>query len=462
MKLLTKNKLIITYGLSIVNLVVIVLFTLLVTNHRYNKLYYEENVFSLIHNLENLILDLTKSETDVKNYIITSDNSYIQHYQRHKDVLYKKISQIDSLIDDNDQVQFSKIEHLNELIDARLFLLDHAIEIRENGRVEDASYFLESFNDKVYMEKISEIKTDIIQIQKELIRDEKERIEDSLQYREYILLSASMASLIISLIALGTIVRDLRIRMLNEKKLIKINQDKDRFFSIISHDLKGPASNLIALCDIVKNEELSPEEKENLLKMIENASRQNYNLLISLLDWAKMQMGEISFNPKIINLIDLVNENISLYFEVAQTKGIKLLNEVPQKVFVYADMNMVNTVFRNTINNAIKYTSNGGFVKISVSERDKEFVVKIKDSGIGMNKETLDKLFKLGFQRSMKGTNGEEGTGLGLLLCEEFIKKCHGHIRVESEKGKGTTVYFSLPKMEVGQKEKLEPEGNIE
>ncbi|WMJ75023.1 ATP-binding protein [Cytophagaceae bacterium ABcell3] len=445
MKLLSRHKIVFTYGLSIVNLVVIVLFTLLLTNHKYNKLHNEENVFKLIHALENLELALTRSETDVKNYLLTSDKRYIEEYNGLKSELYDKIDSLNGLLVVDDKKHSSRFDDLNELIEARLFLLDYAIEIQDKGGVEDASWFLKTFNDKEYSEKISEIKSEIISMQKDMIRAEKAEKELNLQVREYIIVSASMASLFISIIAVGTIVRDLNHRIRNERKLMRLNKDKDRFFSIISHDLRGPAHNLIALCDIMQNDDLSDGERKHLVQMMQSSSRQNYNLLISLLDWAKMQLGDFKAKPVMADLHDIAAENLNIYAGNARQKGIKMLNKVPRGAMAFVDPDMMKTILRNTITNAIKYTNSRGEVSISAETTKDHVTLKVVDTGVGMDRKTMDKLFKLGYQRSKKGTAGEEGTGLGLLLCEEFVKKCGGKIMLDSQKGKGTTVSISLP-----------------
>ncbi|HKJ80551.1 MAG TPA: HAMP domain-containing sensor histidine kinase [Ignavibacteriaceae bacterium] len=193
-------------------------------------------------------------------------------------------------------------------------------------------------------------------------------------------------------------------------------------------------------------------EKFSLAEFIENskllneAARHLYKLLGNLLEWAQMQKGSISFVPEEINLSTIISQNIEIISQRALQKGIAILNEVPASERVYADNKMVDTVFRNLLSNAVKFTKKDGKVIIKSKKAANGMVeVSVSDTGVGIPEKDVRRLFKIEEKVSSKGTDGESSTGLGLLLCKDFIEKNGGKIWVECEKGKGTIFYFTIP-----------------
>lgn len=230
-------------------------------------------------------------------------------------------------------------------------------------------------------------------------------------------------------------------------QLQQLNATKDKFFSIISHDLKGPLNSLSSFSGLLINyfDSLSKEEIQTLAKDLDKSLKNLFALLENLLEWSRSQTGAIEFKPVEFNLSELIQENIDLLSAQAGTKEIKLLYPSPQPVTVMAHKNSVTTVIRNLISNAIKFTPPGGTINLSATSSKEEALVSITDSGVGMSPETIDKLFRIDAKHSTKGTADEKGTGLGLVLCKDFIEKNHGNIGVQSEEGKGSTFYFTLP-----------------
>ncbi len=236
--------------------------------------------------------------------------------------------------------------------------------------------------------------------------------------------------------------------LLEEQKdeLIRLNQTKDKLFSIIGHDLRTPIGGLKSFIDFINEGSLSPEEfavfSKELKKNIDNV----YLMLETLLEWSQVQMKGIQLNFIHINIKELVNEKIALFVELAKRKQVKLKNDIYTDIFVYADENHLRLVLRNLITNAIKFTPNQGEIGISAKETEKEVIVCLQDTGIGMNKEQLMQLFQKNIIHSQKGTEGERGTGLGLWLVKESIEANHGQIWVESEVNKGSKFFFTLKK----------------
>jgi len=233
----------------------------------------------------------------------------------------------------------------------------------------------------------------------------------------------------------------------NENKLSQLNATKDKFFSIIAHDLKNPFNVLIGLSDIVISDPdvRHSEDFEQIIDGIFQTAKSGYNLLENLLEWARSQTGDLEYNPRELIVDEIIALNTTLFKETANAKKLEVcvLNKTEQKVF--ADYNMVNFIVRNLMNNAIKFSFLNNKIEINQQEKNEFYIFTIQDYGTGMKRETLEKLFKIESTHSLAGTDNEMGTGLGLIICKEFIKKNGGEIWVESEEGKGSCFHFSLP-----------------
>jgi signal transduction histidine kinase len=235
---------------------------------------------------------------------------------------------------------------------------------------------------------------------------------------------------------------------LQHDNLLELNQTKDKFFSIIAHDLRGPIGNTSALlAELTMNEsEYTKQELLENLILISDSSNATFKLLENLLTWARDQKGEIVFNPLKNDLFKLVQSNIELFTSLAQNKKTTIVNSLDAGLIFDFDHEMINTVIRNLINNAIKFTNENGQINIIAHLIGDEIEITVHDNGIGMESEYAKKLFIRNLDRKIKqGTQGESGTGLGLILCKEFIERHHGKIWVESEPGKGSAFKFTLP-----------------
>ena len=237
------------------------------------------------------------------------------------------------------------------------------------------------------------------------------------------------------------------IKKTNEE-LIKINAEKDKFFSIISHDLRSPFSGLLGLTQIMAEElpDLTMAEIQSIAVRMRNSATNLFSLLENLLLWARMQQGLVPFNPEVIQIHKIVHESIVMMVEPANIKGIEIVNDIPVDLNVFADSNVLQNVIRNLVSNAVKFTHKGGKISLSAkATADKNIEISITDSGIGISNAMIENLFRLDIQTNRKGTEGEASSGLGLLLCKEFIEKHGGKIWVESEEGKGSTFHFVIP-----------------
>ena len=249
---------------------------------------------------------------------------------------------------------------------------------------------------------------------------------------------------------LEIIVED-RTKELNQtnEELKKEISTKDRFFSIIGHDMKAPMQQLIQLVDLLKleyrNKLETDDEVSKVFDEISDSSYRGIKLLENLLEWAMSQTGDLEFRPEQIIVNRCLGNIIEILSKTALEKGIKIKNMVSDDLVITCDRNMLNTILRNLISNGIKFTHPGGEVAIEVNKKDEKVIFTVRDTGVGMEEATINKLFKIEEKTSIKGTQDEKGTGLGLLLCKDFVERHGGNIWVESQLGLGSNFHFSIP-----------------
>lgn len=232
-----------------------------------------------------------------------------------------------------------------------------------------------------------------------------------------------------------------------EKELEVINASKDRFFSIIAHDLKNPFNSLIGILEVLLEDydEFEDEERKEYLEILNNSSNKLFNLLTELLQWARLQTSGIECNFADWSILKIIEDEVKTLDDQRNAKNISISVEVLESHIVTIDYNMISSVVRNLLSNAIKFTENKGHIKIYSKAFDSDLLISIEDNGIGMSEAIISKLFRIEEKITSIGTNRETGTGLGLILCKEFIEKNKGEINVISEKGKGSIFSFSLP-----------------
>lgn len=234
----------------------------------------------------------------------------------------------------------------------------------------------------------------------------------------------------------------------NNQLLEEMNSAKNTFFSIISHDLRGPISALVGVSEILtdKKNAITEKDREALIDIIYSSTTKTYDLLNNLLQWANAESGHMPFNPAIINVRKVIDETILILSTNSHAKSITITNYIDKNEKIFADLEMFHIIIRNLISNAIKFTPEHGTIDIGITSREKKLVtLYIKDSGIGIKKEDLESLLNIDSKVKERGTNNEQGSGLGLKLCKQFVKKNNGQIRIESEQNKGSTFFITLP-----------------
>ncbi len=233
----------------------------------------------------------------------------------------------------------------------------------------------------------------------------------------------------------------------SETRLSELNATKDRFFSIIAHDMKSPFHSILGLSELLSEQirEKNYKELDRYAALIQKSTQQALNLLTNLLEWSRSQTGRIEFNPEPLEMTKQINSSIELLIDYALQKSITITKNLPVTLPVFADKAMTETIMRNLISNAIKFTSPGGTIHICAESKKNEVTVSIADNGVGIEKENIEKLFRIDHSHSTPGTERETGTGLGLLICREFVDLHSGRIWVKSKLEEGSKFYFTLP-----------------
>lgn len=247
---------------------------------------------------------------------------------------------------------------------------------------------------------------------------------------------------------------DISERKISENKLKEYserleltNSSKDKFFSIISHDLRNPFNSLLGFSELLANniEDLTEQEIKDSAKTLNRTAHNLFNLLTNLLEWSKLQNGNFSIEKSEVILNEVINYTLDSFSESIKAKDVIILKENETEIKVFADRNMIESATRNLISNAIKFSRSGGIISVGCRVNGKVAELYVTDTGIGIPVEDQDRLFKIEKQFSTEGTSNEKGTGFGLLLCKEFIEKNGGTISFKSAKDKGSTFIFSLP-----------------
>lgn len=233
----------------------------------------------------------------------------------------------------------------------------------------------------------------------------------------------------------------------SEHELQQLNASKNKFFSIIAHDLKNPLHSIMGYSYLLNKDydRFSDSERRKFASSINQSTNNIFRLLQNLLEWSKSQTGKLNYSPMLVDYQRVLDNSLNVLQSLAEQKNIRIRAENDPELKIYADPLMIETVLRNLINNAIKFTPEGGQIDVSAKINNDHIQVTVKDSGIGISEEESKNLFRIDSKVKRKGTRDEDGSGLGLILCHEFVSKHHGNIWVESTLGKGSEFTFSIP-----------------
>ncbi len=299
--------------------------------------------------------------------------------------------------------------------------------------------------DSIYNQE-NDSKLASIQYKHELESKEKEKTLLEEKYKKQQLRQAFILLLVLLLVLIIILFSILLWKHRQAKKYLQeLNEQKDRMFSLISHDLKGPIGTIKALFELLQPEELSRKEMETIMNEAKNAIDNSYNLLENLLYWARSQTGRMSINPCPLPVIPMVNQCLKLFAPAIENKNISINNKVDPEHQVYADKEMIEAVIRNLISNAIKFSYRNGEISIESKKEDHHLRIVVSDSGTGMTPDTVRMIMKNKLTTSRDGTFSERGSGIGLRICRDFIYRNKGRLIIDSENGKGTQVSVILP-----------------
>jgi len=364
---------------------------------------------------------------------------------------------------------FKNIDALDDLQQSYSYIYKIA---KEQGNYKKAlNYFGKSatLKDSIFSQE-NKNKIQLLESQREIdLKDKQIQIQElqinSKERQVYLLISITIiVALLLTVFFLLFLSKRKTNRLLKEKnkKISEINAQKDLFFSIIAHDLRGPFNVFLGLTEFLADDienMTQPEIQYSAVSMRDSATNL-FRLLENLLEWSRMEQGLISFQPKNLQLQPIAEETISVLQESAKKKKIEIIDGIQEVTVLFSDKNMLQAIIRNLVSNAIKFTPKGGKINIAASiDIEKNVVIRVSDSGIGMDQKMIDHLFDLDVKTSRNGTENEPSSGLGLILCKDFIEKHDGKIRVESEEGKGTTIYFILPNEKKSKQLQLKKNG---
>lgn len=376
---------------------------------------------------------------------------------------YLKINELDSAhFYINSSYNTSLEKGYTVLIKDNLFALADLAE--KEGKINTAFHYYKQasvLNDSLYnqelVSKITDVQFKYTNEQKEreylLLRKNNDIQEITIRQQKaltWYLIIGVVFALIVLLFISKSLASNKRLNKkleVSEKNLINANADKDKFFTIIAHDLRTPFNGLLGITELLESDydKMPNKEKKELISLLRKSSLNLYSLLDSLLQWARTQIGNMEYNFKTFDFYKNALNITETLGPVATAKNISVRNNIQPNTLVFADEISTLTVLRNLVSNAIKFTHAGGTITISCQEKDSELILLVSDNGVGMRKDKIGKLFMINERVTQPGTDDELGTGLGLILCKEFIEKNNGTIWVESETGKGSTFSFSLP-----------------
>ncbi len=407
----------------------------------------------ILTNLSMMLSAITEAESAQRGRTLTGDEKFLETFFYNETTVNHIRQRLAALVTDN-VFQEQKLKELEPHIMQRMERLKYLVDLNRNEGFEAAREEVASGKGKMIQDKIRNIITEMQNNEFETLLQNSQRDEQSIFRGKAIIVAGIITELVIILLAISFISVDFKNRRLLEKELLAKNQqlqqmnaEKDKFFSIIAHDLKSPFNSIMGFSELLveRAAENDHEEIENYAAIILQSSERAMTLLENLMLWSRSQTGRIEYSPAHFELVTLINEVLSLLSDAARQKSITLKSDLPAYLTVFADKPMISTVLRNLITNAVKFTKPGGNILVMAKETGAELLVSVKDDGVGLSEDAREKLFRVGENYTTKGTGNEQGTGLGLILCKEFIDKHGGKIWAESEQQSGSTFSFSLP-----------------
>jgi|WetSurMetagenome_2_1015567.scaffolds.fasta_scaffold25074_2 signal transduction histidine kinase len=453
MKISLESKIIGGFAFSLVILVIIAFVSfrsLNIMTVNTNHLNHSQEVLS---QLSMLLSSITEAESAQRSYLLTMDDSYLAERNRIVPRVSATLSDLDRLMTEPNERE--QLKRLGFLADWRIKRMDSVMEIRRTIGIDAAVREIETGKGLKIFRQIAKLVHEMKRHETLLIESRELEAGKSLLFMKVVILSGAFLALIVCIAALciahrgfGRIKRAEAEVSLRNEQLVRVNAEKDRFFSIISHDLLNPFQTFLGYTSILAEDfsKLSEEEMRTLVLRLKLSANRLFILLENLLQWSLLQRDLMTFHPESFNLQEGIASQNDLLRVATDKKGIALNLFIPPDLTMMVDKAMFESLVRNLVLNAVKFTNQGGEISISGMQAAGNFVqVSVKDTGIGMSREIAENLFRLDVQTNRKGTDGEPSTGLGLILCRDFVEKHGGKLWVESEEGRGSVFHFTLP-----------------
>lgn len=437
--------LVIGIAVSLCVLISVIIYSYICTKNLFADFKWVQHTYLVQSKLENITTLVSETESAKRGFLITGQKEFLNLYQGYRKEITHEIVLLEEL-KKNDQPQIEKILALENLILQRLQSIDSLIAMKlKDEKLYSEKYIAIINQGKFFMHQIRILNQQINSEEDRLLKERERLAYKDLYITEMAIFISGFLSLVIICLVIFIFKKDIDRKNQIAKELRALDAQKNKFFSIISHDLRNPVNGVKQLLTFLKSDNLPEEELKVIIKMIDESILKVSNLLEDLLKWGKLQMNKIEFKVEQFDLSLLVDESLNTLQQTAVLKNITISSKVPNATMVQADKNMVQTVVRNLLSNSIKFTMRGGTIDLYISLKPGFIKLFIKDNGIGMSEDTMSKLFRIDVAQSLTGTDNETGTGLGLILCKEFVEKNGGKIELSSILDKGTTIAVTFP-----------------
>ncbi len=446
-----KGRALIYFMIAIIIFILTAIFVIKVTSNLIKDNIEISEVTRLYETVEEIRLKLRSANIAQRDFIQTRDSFHYNLYNDYKKSLFKNLDAIYKLKYEN-YILKNNIDSLNLLVRQDISILDTTMATSAENKSLPKKKKLYTRAALTYF-KIRDVASGMETRLEEKLETFRKKTEKRAKEIVVALVAGYSVAIVLLFITLCSLIIHIKKREKAEIEVSKqalalsqLNATKDKFFSLIAHDLRNPFHNIQGLSELILSE-MQNKDYENIAEYVDyirQSSIKTFELLENLLEWAKIQTGKLEANPEKFLILDIIKDNASLLNEMANKKNIKILIDEKTDREVYADKNMIKTIIRNLITNAIKFTPSKGMIIINIDEENEFIKVGIKDTGIGIKQEDMPKLFKIDTIITTKDSE-TKGSGLGLILCKELIEINKGEIFVESEAGKGSTFYFTIP-----------------
>ncbi|MBD0257057.1 MAG: CHASE3 domain-containing protein [Cytophagales bacterium] len=430
---------------------VVLLLTSLGYSYRVSKNLFENNALiehtdSLVSKIDLLGVTLEASESGVHAFAASEQVEFLYQYEhaRNDTRAYLKALQV---LTRGDSLGNRKVQELDSLVKKRFQLLAKAVAIEKGEAIDKQGLEKRRGRAQLLNNRIEQTSKELKTMLETFSAQKKQESRDLLHISKWSNLATIALGLILAGLLGGLVYNDITEREAKEDALLQLNNQKSQFFSIISHDLRGPTRNTRLLLEMMDDPAYAsgPDEARKMATLALQSVRQTEMLVEDLLTWGRLQMEQVDLRTTRFRPFESAEKVCGPLQAAAALKNIALENNIPRDLFIRADAHMVETVLRNLLSNAIKFTPDHGKVRVEARRRGDFVELVVEDNGVGMQPEVMDKIFSVHVKHTTKGTAGEPGTGLGLAVCREFVERNGGTIGVESQPGQGSKFNVRLP-----------------